>query len=43
MVVGKKVAPNFDSFLSTEAVIKETCKIFMFINLVIFKSSYFED
>lgn len=43
MVVKKKVEPNFDLSLNTEAVIKKKGKIFMFINLIIFKSTYFKD
>lgn len=39
----KKVEPNFGLFLNTEIVNKKTCKMFIFANRTILKSSYFED
>lgn len=43
MVAVKKVEPNFDFFLNIEIVIKKACKMFIFANITILKSSYFED
>lgn len=42
MAVEKKVEPNFDLFRNIEIVIKKARKMFIFANITILKSSYFE-